>query len=958
MEKSLRLLAAIITVFIFAPGLQLFGSVPKVLQIDHDDVESGFQDLAIAQDSLHRIYVGNQEGLLRFDGEQWQGFYLPNQSAIRAVHCKNDTVFVGGFDEFGYFLPLYPGGPVVYASLSDALKSSINNITEIRDVKVRGNELWFRADYWLFEYSGGRVRSYPSRRKLTAMAFYGGRTVLATGDSGLCIFSNGQFEELPAPSLEGKYVVDMVPFNGKLLIVTANDGLYLMDGHNSIERYNTAADSFMERGNIFSVAADGSRLAFASLSKGLCTLDSPTGRTTVFNTHNGLESNTVYSLFFDANHNLWAGTDDGLALIVLNSPVAHLSVRDRKLGIGYAALEIDENIVLGTSQGLFYIDKDQEVRPMQQLRDYQPPVMCLALIGDELFVGTNDGLHILGKNGSKKIAGVPATLCIKQLHSDPNAILLSTNDNFYLLEREGSRWRSKGKVSGYSDVNGRFAEDALGNIWISHWLKGVFRLRLAPDRTHFNRVDLLDMSHGFPDNAGNTLAEIDGRVVFSTRHGIYSYDASKGLFAPDTQLNQLIPHNPSAMLFMSHDRTILSISPENVMVSKIDSAGERATDSTSFKSVLPDLVPGYVEMLPLNSGEMLLSSRHGFYSLDPRFRPLESADGQRLLIDRISTPADSVLYRLSVGARDSIHIEYANNSLKFAVALPEFRGTDIVQYSFFLKGYDSNWSLPGIQSTKEYTKLPEGNYTLCVKAFDTYDDREYLTEFHFTIDAPWYRTTLAKTVYALLIILLLVGIGFLTRHISLRAARKVKEREEERFRRVQQEAEVRMLKDQYELEKVKTEQMEYNIRIKSEELSNTTMNVIRKNELLNSIIYKIRKTEEILGEKGYNTEVKKNLNNLRRLIADNIEHDDDWKNFTDNFDVVYNNFTQRLTEKFPTLTKSEVKICCYIKMGLSSKEISSIFNLSVRSIEMYRYQIRPKLGLGREDRLSVFLQQF
>lgn len=948
----------LIMVAVNAPGLQLFGSVPKVLQIDHNDVESGFQDLAIAQDSLRRIYVGNQEGLLRFDGEQWQGFYLPNQSAIRAVYCKRDTVFVGGFDEFGYFLPLYPGGPVVYTSLSDGLKSSINNITEIRAIKARGEELWFRADYWLFEYAGGRVRSYPSRQKLTAMAIYGGRIILAGGDNGLCVFDNGRFEELADPVLEGKYIVDMIPYNGKLLIVTANDGLYTMDGHNKAERYNTAADSFMERGNIFSVAADGSGLAFASLSKGLCTLDPETGRTTVFNNHNGLETNTVYSLFFDANHNLWAGTDDGLALIVLNSPVSHLSVRDRKLGIGYAALERGNQIVLGTSQGLFYIDADQEVRPLQQLTDYQPPVMCLALIGEELFVGTNDGLHILDKNGSKKIAGVPATLCIKQLHSDPNAVLLSTNDNFYLLERDGAGWHSRGKVAGYSDVNGRFAEDALGNIWISHWLKGVFRLRLSADRKRFERVDLLDESHGFPENAGNTLTEIDGRVVFSTRRGIYSYDGAQGLFVPDNQLNSLIPHNPSAMLFMSADRTILSVSPENIMVSGINSAGERITDSTSFKSVLPDLVPGYVEMLPLSSGEMLVSSRHGFYSIDPRFKTRKSEGPTLLNIDRISTPTDSVIYRKSVGSSDSIHIDYANNSLKFAAALPEYREQDAVLYSFFLKGYDSDWSQPSRMSTKEYTKLPEGNYVLLAKAFNTYDDSEYETEFRFTIDAPWYRTTAAKAIYAIMVVLLLTGIGFLTRHISLRAARKVKEREEERLRRVQQEAEVRMLKDQYELEKVKSEQMEYNIRVKSEELSNTTMNVIRKNELLNSIIYKIRKTEEVLGEKGYNSEVKKNLNNLRRLIADNIEHDDDWKNFTDNFDVVYNNFTQRLTAQYPTLTKSEVKICCYIKMGLSSKEISSIFNLSVRSIEMYRYQIRPKLGLGREDRLAVFLQQF
>lgn len=74
--------------------------------------------------------------------------------------------------------------------------------------------------------------------------------------------------------------------------------------------------------------------------------------------------------------------------------------------------------------------------------------------------------------------------------------------------------------------------------------------------------------------------------------------------------------------------------------------------------------------------------------------------------------------------------------------------------------------------------------------------------------------------------------------------------------------------------------------------------------------------------------------------------------------MVYNDFLKRLGEKFPRLTVSDKKMCAYLKMGLSSKDIAPLLNMTVRSIEMTRYRIRKKLGLSREDNLTEFLQKF
>lgn len=97
---------------------------------------------------------------------------------------------------------------------------------------------------------------------------------------------------------------------------------------------------------------------------------------------------------------------------------------------------------------------------------------------------------------------------------------------------------------------------------------------------------------------------------------------------------------------------------------------------------------------------------------------------------------------------------------------------------------------------------------------------------------------------------------------------------------------------------------------------------------------------------------------MRENIDSNIRHDDDWKKFEKNFDIVYDEYLTRLGNTFPELTVSDKKLCAYLKMDLSSKEIAPLMNLTYRSVEMMRYRLRKKLNLSREQNLIEFLQRF
>ena len=96
---------------------------------------------------------------------------------------------------------------------------------------------------------------------------------------------------------------------------------------------------------------------------------------------------------------------------------------------------------------------------------------------------------------------------------------------------------------------------------------------------------------------------------------------------------------------------------------------------------------------------------------------------------------------------------------------------------------------------------------------------------------------------------------------------------------------------------------------------------------------------------------------IQKLIKENISHDDDWQKFAQNFDVVYENYLKRLVQLYPQLNANDQRLCAYLKMGLSSKEIAPLLNMSYRSVEMNRYRLRKKMELSRDVNLVEYLQR-
>jgi len=94
-----------------------------------------------------------------------------------------------------------------------------------------------------------------------------------------------------------------------------------------------------------------------------------------------------------------------------------------------------------------------------------------------------------------------------------------------------------------------------------------------------------------------------------------------------------------------------------------------------------------------------------------------------------------------------------------------------------------------------------------------------------------------------------------------------------------------------------------------------------------------------------------------KLINEAEKSDDDWQQFSVHFDQIHSNFLSKLKEKFPDLSPNDLKLCAYLKMNLSSKEMAQLMSITIRAVEVSRYRLRKKLHLSSDTNLFDYLIQ-
>ena len=146
-------------------------------------------------------------------------------------------------------------------------------------------------------------------------------------------------------------------------------------------------------------------------------------------------------------------------------------------------------------------------------------------------------------------------------------------------------------------------------------------------------------------------------------------------------------------------------------------------------------------------------------------------------------------------------------------------------------------------------------------------------------------------------------------------------------------------------------QLTQDIEYKKKEIASFAISLANKNEFMESVKEKLLNIE---------SDNKKNdhlqIDRIIREVNSNLDKTT-WAEFDLRFKEVYSDFYNELLARFPSITPNELKICAFLRLNMTTKDISAITFQSERSIEVARTRLRKKLNLERKDNLITFLQK-
>jgi DNA-binding CsgD family transcriptional regulator len=267
-----------------------------------------------------------------------------------------------------------------------------------------------------------------------------------------------------------------------------------------------------------------------------------------------------------------------------------------------------------------------------------------------------------------------------------------------------------------------------------------------------------------------------------------------------------------------------------------------------------------------------------------------------------------------------------------------------LEYSYRLKGFDKAWSDWSKKTEKDYTNLPAGNFTFEVKARNNLNNESPVTSYTFEVLPPWYLNIWSIGIYGLLLFVLLY-------YFYKLQAKKYSKRYQEQQKELELKHQIELEKTEKELIQLKNEKLETEIEFKNSELASSAMNLVQKKEF----ILKIKETLQHLNKNEKESMDSQDLKKLLRSLSEEEKLNDEWEQFSIHFNNVHGDFLIKLSEKYPTLKAHELKLCAYLRMNLTSKEIAQLMSISVRGVEISRYRLRKKLNIPTETNLFQFL---
>ena len=913
--------------------------LPPIVKYPSSVYNAGNQNWMISQDKNQFIFFANNDGLLEFNGANWTLYPSPNETILRSVKVVGDKVFTGCYMEFGFWVR-EANNKLKYTSLSEKIKSKI--IDDEQFWNILNYEQWviFQSlnQIYIYDTKTGKFSVIPSKNGILKSFQVDNAIYFQVANDGLFEIENGKQKLISNhPTLRNNKIVNIFSTDDGLLLQTQYSGFYKLISGNLV-KFVTDVDSEIASSSVYSSQQLSDKgFAIGTVSNGIFILSAEGKKKFHLTQNKGLSNNTALSLFEDVDKNLWIGLDNGINCINLQSPIGSFSDDTGILGTVYTSLLHNGNLYIGTNQGLFYKNALSE-SSFQFIKGTKGQVWSIFEYNNTLFCGHDSGTFLINTTTAQLIFSNSGTWKFEIVPNYPNLLLQGNYYGISVLQKVGNQWQFKNKIAGFDYSSKYFEITSKLEVFVSHEYKGIFRFQL--DNTFSKAKNIV--TYKSPTKGKNaSLTKFNSDIYYANKEGIFKLNTKTKRFEKDKNLSAVFEKDEytSGKLIVDNSNKLWLFSKNYIHYFTLSKLSNQLKENIiPIPASLTNSMLGYENITQLSYSNYLIGTTDGYYTINLNDLSFKNYS---VYISTISVnKLNNKIINYSI--KDEGSYTHDENNIAFSYTVPEYNKYINAEYQYILEGLQDQWSEWSAKTTTNFKNLPSGTYVFKVRAKIANSKPENVATYTFTIHKPWYATNFAVFIYFVL------GV-FAAVYIHKTYKKYYREKEQKLIEENNLLLEIAALESNQQLMRLKNEQLSQDVDSKNKELAVSTMSLLKKNELLSLIKDDLKNTTE---------EGSKSIKSVISTINKNINEEDTWTVFKEAFDNADNDFLKKVKQVHASLTPNDLRLCAYLRLNLSSKEIAPLLNISVRSVEIKRYRLRKKMDLPHEKGLVEYILSF
>lgn len=901
-------------------GGELHNSIYRieVRNIDAGEYRGDVQVWDLVSDSDGHLYAATGGGLSVWDGIRWSVYPTSDLPIFRclAYDAQTGRIYAGADNEFGYFVRDSYGG-YEYTRLHRNPRSEVPEI--FWRIILHDGAGYFQTHEQIYRYDlqSGRIAPVLTEGTVGYIHAVGDEIWFQNG-SALCELRPDGAVVKTGIALSDR-VVAVHPQDGGYILITERSGIFAWNGE-ALHPVDRQLNALLARVRLFAAdrTSDG-RYLLGSVMDGLYVVDDKWQIDRHFGMREGLLHTTVLTVAQTAAGDIWLGLDGGMARIEASGAGTVVTSRWQEIGSVYDVAQYEGTLYAGTNKGLFRYDGDGAFRLIEGT---QGQVWRLIRADDALVVCHDAGTFTLSHGVLHRNDDCSVWQLLPWGEGKDRWIGADFRGGFTIYEIQAGRLYPLKKVEGYGGVHSDMGIDRFQNVWVQNRAGDPVRIRLdADDRA----VDVRTFSPGGPQGM-LYRARLDNDVFFFRGHDVLGYDINCDSLVRNEYY--------SSMLGVVGDApTALTQAGDRIFCIYADGVGMLGRQGNRFfdygRLNMPqglNMIPSRARrVIPIDGHTIAIGLQNGVYLFDTRMQDEEYRQPRTPRLERVQLHLRDTSEFMELRSADELYAVPQNYG-SIEVRLSNLYSHGQVRYSVD----DGPWMTASGLPAFRLNDLQSGKHTLRIRNLDPVNPPSEPLELVFDVAYPWYL----QWRFIGCMLLAAAGIGLIVRYFFRRGVERQRRtllREQERL--FEQE------KKEHDIELLRVE-----LRERERKLINLTMMGIQRNTMLGEL----RREVEQFPDQEQRRRV---LRRIDSYMNDKENHE----LFEKYFNTIHDGFFTRLLERHPGLTSNEMRICAYIKLNLSTKEMAAYMNISPSSVEIARHRLRRKMKLASEVNLQHYV---